>query len=231
MVSLAATSDPPIRSVIHWPDVQARAGSRAVRRGSARAARSACPETKRGFAAPSGIASGQEVTPEEGSKRRASANTWRRGRGLEKVEGAKLREAREGAVPPFVWKGDEALLGRDPERLLPEARQLDPVDAASPRVPRGQDGDRRLVLPEKLVERPAREGPHLPERRLDLPEDLGREVVFEEGAENGVALVRVAKGRGSLDEGHGVAHVIPLFNDIAFTLSESRPPRASAVPP
>src|ERR1019366_5140682 len=171
---------------------------------------------------------------EEGLCRAVGHREWAGGdarRGLEEVDERKLMEAREGAVPPFVWKGDEALLGRDPERLLPEARQLDPVDAASPRVPRGQDGDRRLVLPEKLVERPAREGPHLPERRLDLPEDLGREVVFEEGAENGVALVRVAKGRGSLDEGHGVAHVIPLFNDIAFTLSESRPPRASAVPP
>ncbi len=56
-------------------------------------------------------------------------------RGLEEVDERKLMEAREGAVLPFVWKGDEALLGRDPERLLPEARQLDPVDAASPGGP------------------------------------------------------------------------------------------------
>src|ERR1019366_1363045 len=121
--------------------------------------------------------SGDEEGMSRRGRRRARAGGDAR-RGLEEVDERKLMEAREGAVPPFVWKGDESLLGRDPERLLPEARQLDPVDAASPRVPRGQDRDRRLVLPEKLVERPAREGPHLPERRLHLPKDLRRAVVF-----------------------------------------------------
>ncbi len=46
------------------------------------------------------------------------------------------------------------------------------------------------------MEGPAGERPHLPERRLDLLKDLDREMVFEKGAENYVALERVAESGG-----------------------------------
>ena len=48
-----------MRSVIHWPLVQNRAGSRLVRRGTARSISAALPESSSVRAAPSVIASGQ----------------------------------------------------------------------------------------------------------------------------------------------------------------------------
>src|SRR5512140_1446336 len=39
-------------------------------------------------------------------------------------------------------------------------------------------------------------------RRRELPEDLGREVLFEKRAENEVAFERVSERRRRLDEGH-----------------------------
>ena len=60
MVSLAPTSEPPVRSVIHWPEVHMRAGSREVSRGTARSMSSALPASSSVRAAPSVIASGQE---------------------------------------------------------------------------------------------------------------------------------------------------------------------------
>jgi hypothetical protein len=59
-VSVRPTSDPPVRSVIHWPLVHARAGSREVSRGTARATSAALPASSSVRAAPSVIASGQE---------------------------------------------------------------------------------------------------------------------------------------------------------------------------
>ena len=53
------TSLPPLRSVIHWPLVQNRAGSRLVRRGTARSIRAWLPVASNVRAAPSVMASGQ----------------------------------------------------------------------------------------------------------------------------------------------------------------------------
>jgi hypothetical protein len=59
MVSLVPTSEPPVRSVIHWPLVQKRSGSRVVSRGTARSMSGWLPVSSRVRAAPSVIASGQ----------------------------------------------------------------------------------------------------------------------------------------------------------------------------
>lgn len=73
-VSVSPTSEPPVRSVIHWPDVQARSGSRLVRRGTARSTSARLPcAASSVFAAPSVIASGQLYTSDDGSNRYASA--------------------------------------------------------------------------------------------------------------------------------------------------------------
>ncbi len=58
-VWVSDTSLPPVRSVIHWPEVQARAGSRAIRRGTARSITAWLPASSSVRAAPSVIASGQ----------------------------------------------------------------------------------------------------------------------------------------------------------------------------
>ena len=59
-VRTVVAHEPPLASVIHWPLVQKRAGSREVRRGTARATSSGEADRVRVRAAPSVIASGQE---------------------------------------------------------------------------------------------------------------------------------------------------------------------------
>ena len=59
MVSERPTSEPPAVSVIHWPLVQNAAGSRLVRRGTARSMSAWLPESSSTRAAPSVMASGQ----------------------------------------------------------------------------------------------------------------------------------------------------------------------------
>src|SRR6185437_6879771 len=58
-VRLCPTSEPPVRSVIHCPLVQARAGSRLVSRGSARSTSAELPWASSVVAAPSLMARGQ----------------------------------------------------------------------------------------------------------------------------------------------------------------------------
>ncbi len=59
-VSEIATSEPPVRSVIHCPLVHALAGSRDVSRGSARSTSAELPDATSVRPAPSVIASGHE---------------------------------------------------------------------------------------------------------------------------------------------------------------------------
>ena len=73
-VSLSPTSEPPVRSVIHCPEVHMRAGSRLVRRGMARSMSAALPCATRVRAAPSVIARGHEYTSVDGLKRCTRAN-------------------------------------------------------------------------------------------------------------------------------------------------------------
>src|SRR5690242_16743889 len=74
IVDVPLTSDPPVRSIIHCPDVQKRAGSREVSRVSARARRSSLPYNSSARAAPSLIASGQLYVADDGPKRYIRTN-------------------------------------------------------------------------------------------------------------------------------------------------------------
>jgi hypothetical protein len=74
MVSEVPTSDPPVRSVIHCPEVQKTTASRETRRGKTRWRRSASPCTSIRRAAPSVIASGQVKIADDGVKRYSFAN-------------------------------------------------------------------------------------------------------------------------------------------------------------
>ncbi len=65
-VSDRPTSEPPARSVIHWPEVQAYPGSRLIRRGSARSSSARSPWAVSVAAAPSVMAKGQEYRALEG---------------------------------------------------------------------------------------------------------------------------------------------------------------------
>ena len=58
IVDVLPTSDPPVRSVIHWPEVQNSLGSREVKCASTGRTLSS-PWTSRNLAAPSVIANGQ----------------------------------------------------------------------------------------------------------------------------------------------------------------------------
>src|SRR6266516_1475423 len=73
VVAVPDTSDPPVRSVIHWPDVQKRRGSREIR--CAKTGRvTSSGYSSRSRAAPSVIASGQLYVADDGAYRYSRAN-------------------------------------------------------------------------------------------------------------------------------------------------------------
>src|ERR671927_1888191 len=77
-VDVPLTSEPPVRSVIHCPDVQNCSGSREVRCCSAVRFSSSSPYSSMQRAAPSLIASGQLYVADDGEKRYCRANWWTR---------------------------------------------------------------------------------------------------------------------------------------------------------
>ena len=63
-------------------------------------------------------------------------------RGAQHVDQGELVDARVRAEAVLVAGGDQAVAGGEPGRLLPQRADLDVIDAAAPRIPRGVD---RLV--------------------------------------------------------------------------------------
>jgi hypothetical protein len=106
-VSVRPTSEPPVRSVIHWPEVHMlrRVAAEEVRE---RAVRSACVPVQR-----------ERARGAVGHRERAGVDVRRR---VEEVHLRELVDPREGAVLALVGRRDEAVLRGERGGALPERR-------------------------------------------------------------------------------------------------------------
>jgi hypothetical protein len=178
-----------VRSVIHWPEVHMRSGSRLISRGPAWSMSAWLPQSSRVRAAPSVMASGHDHTSSEGCQVVL-------GELVDPGVGA------EGRV--IVARGHQAVLGRQALGPLPQRRQLDVVDAVAPRVPLREHRLVRQIGQLLLVQLAASQLAQGAQLVADPGPRSSGEVAVEVVPQQGIVVVLVAEDGRALQERHAL---------------------------